>query len=1089
MHFIDARFIAAVGVLVCCGCDDNSAASGRSGSTEIDATAFVPPALSDMSVVSDATVDAIPLGDAGPDAACLNQDCDDGFACEVDAGEAICVPLSCDDLACGELERCEVNDAGGAVCVDLRCRSDLDCNDDEFCNEICVADVCNGGSRRCVGDIVTTCLEDGSGELASYPCGSEGTGFGSVCVEAIPGRAVCTCRDNWDCPGYMRCEAGACTGRPDPATCQLDPVAFTESLPTVEITWGGGPDSDELAAVPFGGSSQAVMTPLIANLDDDNGDGLIDARDFPEIIFLTFNRSLFTANGVLRAISGGGPTKGQDHFAILGDRLWQRGDPLPEEGTFDYDDADLDSTASPAVADLDPIGESDGKPEIVAVTQDDGLVIYDHQGRKLTSRYHRALQEGPNPAISIANIDQEGFAEIIVGRSVFSVGRNAMGELRFLDRWTGALNSGRNSQGAISCVGDVVGLGTPQIIAGPTVYHLPAAPVGANRPEDCRVNGGLVDANTQEEDAWCAQELIVLWRARDVNGMEARTDGFCAVADILGGDQSAAPSPQNPLDGEPEVIVVGGGRVQIFNGQTGRLLRNIALRLGDNGGAPNVDDFDGDGFPEIGSAFSSGYAMVDLQEPTANCGVWDDHVDDEDEAPVVRTPGDIECQRDDQCTPGESVCNVFTEQCVCLHNGWKRSTEDNSSRVTGSTLFDFNGDGAAEVIYNDECWFRIYDGTSGRVLLKEPSESRTRIEYPVVADVDNDGNAEIIFTTSTESGFCSERSQDARPPREGQWRDHYNSGVEVWGDPNDRWVSARRIWNQHSYHITQITEDGLVPINEPPSWQPLNGRIYNTYRSQPRSSGVAPDLVIAELHVSSPGDGCGELTDEARLTALVRNEGDLRVGPGVVLRVFGEWMPGLVTPLSNGDGSPVETTLQTPLDPGATIRISVDYNASEDPGHSDGLPARFIAKIDAGGDPEFGRERECREGNNDASVVVVAPAGVADLTIDEVILDAGFCPSGRLSARVTNSGQRVAQNIAVHFYAGDPARGGTLLAETLLDAPLEPGMSRVVEAETNGLPTGSPVTPFAVVDPADAIEECSENDNLARGPAVACRIP
>ena len=78
--------------------------------------------------------------------------------------------------------------------------------------------------------------------------------------------------------------------------------------------------------------------------------------------------------------------------------------------------------------------------------------------------------------------------------------------------------------------------------------------------------------------------------------------------------------------------------------------------------------------------------------------------------------------------------------------------------MTGSTLFDFNGDGAAEVIYNDECWFRIYDGLSGVTLFKEPSESRTRIEYPVVADVDN-GNAEIVFSTSTE--FDSARKNAA----------------------------------------------------------------------------------------------------------------------------------------------------------------------------------------------------------------------------------------------------------------------------------------------------------------------------------------
>ena len=628
-----------------------------------------------------------------------------------------------------------------------------------------------------------------------------------------------------------------------------------------------------------------------------------------------------------------------------------------------------------------------------------------------------------------------------------------------------------------------------KLIAGPTVYHFPAAPEGALRPADCAGNGGAVMPGSEEEIAWCAGELVTVWRGRDVNGRAAQADGFCAVADILGVDQEGAPGPENPLDGAPEVIVVGGGRIQIYNGQTGVLRRSISPSLGANGGAPNVDDFDGDGFPEVGSAFSDGYVMVDLQAPTANCGVWEDEVDDTAPAPITRMPGEGACRRDADCTPGESVCNVATSQCVCLHNGWKRRTEDNSSRVTGSTLFDFNGDGAAEVIYNDECWFRIYDGTTGQVLLKEPSESRTRVEYPVVADVDNDGNAEIIFSTSTESGFCSERGRNAAPPREGVWRDYYNSGIEVWGDPNDRWVSARRIWNQHSYHITQVTEDGTIPINEAPSWLPLNGRLYNTYRSQPRSQGIAPDLVSGELHVSSPGDGCGELTDEARLTALIRNEGDLRVGPGVVLRVFGEWAGGTVEPLQAPDGAPVQSVLMNSIEPGGTLRVTVEYNAGEDPSHNRGLPERFVAKIDADGDPEFGRERECREANNDASIAVVAPEGLPDLTITNVRLEGRICPNGDFSADILNRGQRPVEGFFVEFYAGDPANGGRKLAEARIDELLEPGTSISVTASTDGMPTGARVIPFGIVDPMDAIDECSENDNVGRGNPATCRIP
>ena len=42
--------------------------------------------------------------------------------------------------------------------------------------------------------------------------------------------------------------------------------------------------------------------------------------------------------------------------------------------------------------------------------------------------------------------------------------------------------------------------------------------------------------------------------------------------------------------------------------------------------------------------------------------------------------------------------------------------------------------------------------------------------------------------------------------------------------------------------MTNVTEGGSIPLHEPESWKPYNGRIYNTYRSQPRNYGVAPDL-------------------------------------------------------------------------------------------------------------------------------------------------------------------------------------------------------------------------------------------------------
>ena len=42
----------------------------------------------------------------------------------------------------------------------------------------------------------------------------------------------------------------------------------------------------------------------------------------------------------------------------------------------------------------------------------------------------------------------------------------------------------------------------------------------------------------------------------------------------------------------------------------------------------------------------------------------------------------------------------------------------------------------------------------------------------------------------------------------------------------DRWIQARRIWNQHTDHVTNVHEDGTIPQVEPKSWG-----LYNTFRT------------------------------------------------------------------------------------------------------------------------------------------------------------------------------------------------------------------------------------------------------------------
>ena len=186
------------------------------------------------------------------------------------------------------------------------------------------------------------------------------------------------------------------------------------------------------------------MTPLVANMNDDNGDGLINTADTPDLVFLSFCGSSFTRDGILRIVHGGGDMKGMDAVAVLGAQRWTQGDALPEAGSFNCSEGILDPTAPLAIGDLDDPASTDGRPEIVGSheSNDNGLVIFDHTGRQLTNDFPGQLSEGPNPAPSIANLDGQGPAEIIVGRVVLTVERVGE-ELRFLDRFEG--NRGRRN--------------------------------------------------------------------------------------------------------------------------------------------------------------------------------------------------------------------------------------------------------------------------------------------------------------------------------------------------------------------------------------------------------------------------------------------------------------------------------------------------------------------------------------------------------------------------------------------------------------------------------------------------------------------
>ncbi|ADT68217.1 choice-of-anchor A family protein [Pseudoalteromonas sp. SM9913] len=142
---------------------------------------------------------------------------------------------------------------------------------------------------------------------------------------------------------------------------------------------------------------------------------------------------------------------------------------------------------------------------------------------------------------------------------------------------------------------------------------------------------------------------------------------------------------------------------------------------------------------------------------------------------------------------------------------WSVANDDEWSGKIGLSAYDFNGDGIDEVIVQDHYKVRVLNGVNGEVLSTVANSSGTLWEYPIVVDLEGDDNAElVVVSNNTDSRYS------------------INNGVTVYGaaDNSKPWKNATRIWNQHSYHQTNINQDGTVPTVELPSW--LNN---NTYRS------------------------------------------------------------------------------------------------------------------------------------------------------------------------------------------------------------------------------------------------------------------
>jgi hypothetical protein len=345
---------------------------------------------------------------------------------------------------------------------------------------------------------------------------------------------------------------------------------------------------------------------------------------------------------------------------------------------------------------------------------------------------------------------------------------------------------------------DLEGDGTAELIArnvtwrasGEIAWQRRISGIGATMAADLDGDGML--EVTTGQTAYHA-DGATMW----VNGL--LSGGSPSIADL-------------DLDCLPDMVVTSRNRetINVVDPLTGAIRASAPLPPGDcpprpdgQGGPPTLGDVDGDCVPEIGVAGCRRYSLFRYEA-----------------GPPER-----------------------------LVLAWEAEIDDETSRFTGSAIFDLEGDGTAEVLYNDHETFRVFDGLTGAVEATFPNTTNTLLEMPVVADADGDGLAEILLAANRYSFCC-------------------DAGVRVLVDDAVAWAPVRPLFNQHSYHVTNILDDRTLPLQEERSWSR-----YNTFRVQgeplrddggPVLHGVPPDETAACAAVPAPpsptaSGGCGEV--------------------------------------------------------------------------------------------------------------------------------------------------------------------------------------------------------------------------------------
>lgn len=434
--------------------------------------------------------------------------------------------------------------------------------------------------------------------------------------------------------------------------------------------------------------------------------------------------------------------------------------------------------AAPMVGDVD----ADGEVEIVTLTSGNngGVVIVNGNNCEEEAFFPLNANVGPRAGnLVLGDVDQDGFIDIFATSTSTDLHRIEFDGIAYRLQWIveGVATADRPHLDIVDLNQD----GQAEII--PNQGYMVNGETGVIYPDPVppleRLGKGLfaftADADLGNNGNEGEVELI---RGSEIYRYDFVANNWNLIRTLPGfyqdedwHENTNTALADMDLDGDVDAVVNSHseGQMIIWDLQTTEIFFGglQAILPGDLGGRPTIGNFDNDPLPEIAICSQLFLSMYD---------------------------------------------DVANGEYQLL---WSTRTNDESGH-TQTTAFDFDGDDKLELVYRDTDKLRVFlgegNGNNGPLELFSTGPltclSETGMEYPTIADVNGDGQANIITS-------CLGK-------------------LSVFQSASFPWMPARSVWNTQAYAITNVNEDGTIPAHFQENYL-----VYNNFLNQ--SSSLVPD--------------------------------------------------------------------------------------------------------------------------------------------------------------------------------------------------------------------------------------------------------